>query len=117
MSFAPESSARSRFGSRGREGSSRRGLWRSAGDHEESTADEHRAHPVGSSSTSDLGRAALIGAGLAMGIVLGAGIALLVAPDSGARTRMRLTRRVRRARNRARDQWDDWSDAYRYARS
>jgi gas vesicle protein len=37
-------------------------------------------------------------AGLLLGAVLGAGIALLLAPDRGSRTRRELTRRLRRRR-------------------
>jgi hypothetical protein len=41
---------------------------------------------------------ALIGAGVAAGAVLGAGIALLVAPQSGAHTRLALGRELRQRR-------------------
>ncbi len=40
-------------------------------------------------------------AGLLVGLVLGAGVALLLAPAEGARTRTRLARRLRRLRRRA----------------
>lgn len=40
-------------------------------------------------------------AGLAVGALLGAGIALLYAPDRGTNTRRRLGRRIRRLRDRS----------------
>ncbi|MEJ7760999.1 MAG: YtxH domain-containing protein [Gemmatimonadaceae bacterium] len=39
----------------------------------------------------------LLGLGIVIGVVLGAGVALLTAPQSGEDTRASLTRRVRRA--------------------
>lgn len=41
---------------------------------------------------------ALVGAGIAAGAVLGAGVALLLAPQSGAHTRLALGREIRRRR-------------------
>jgi hypothetical protein len=41
---------------------------------------------------------ALVGAGVAAGVILGAGMALLMAPQSGAHTRLALTRELRRRR-------------------
>lgn len=41
---------------------------------------------------------AIFGAGLALGITLGAGVALLTAPQSGTETRADLVRSARRAR-------------------
>jgi len=46
-------------------------------------------------------------AGLGLGLVLGAGAALLFAPQSGADTRQSIARRGRRLRRRSRDAWDD----------
>jgi gas vesicle protein len=46
-------------------------------------------------------------AGLAMGAVLGASIALLTAPHSGKRTRRHLVRAAEEAREQAGDNWDD----------
>jgi hypothetical protein len=56
---------------------------------------------------------ALFGAGLAVGALLGAGAALLLAPSSGFETRMRLARNARRAGERANDQWDAIGDRVR----
>jgi len=46
-------------------------------------------------------------AGLGIGLAVGAAVALLLAPQSGAETRQSLRRRGRRVRNRAADAWDD----------
>lgn len=48
--------------------------------------------------------------GLLLGAVIGAGIALLVAPERGAVTRRRLRQRVEDLREEARDQLDDLRD-------
>ena len=49
----------------------------------------------------------LVGAGLLVGALIGAGTALLLAPQSGQETRTLLRRKARRARHRATDAWDD----------
>jgi hypothetical protein len=46
-------------------------------------------------------------AGLGIGLVVGAAVALVLAPQSGADTRRALRRRGRRIRNRAADTWED----------
>jgi hypothetical protein len=46
-------------------------------------------------------------AGLLLGAVLGASLALLAAPQSGKKTRKRILRAVSSARNAAGDRWDD----------
>ena len=45
--------------------------------------------------------------GLGIGIALGAAVALLLAPQTGAETRRALRRRGRRLRNSAADTWED----------
>lgn len=54
-------------------------------------------------------------AGLAMGAVLGASIALLTAPASGKRTRRHIVRAVEAARDNADDGWDEVSTRARRA--
>ena len=53
---------------------------------------------------------AIFAAGLAIGLAIGAGVALLIAPRSGATTRRRLARRGRRLARRGRDAWSDLRD-------
>jgi gas vesicle protein len=53
--------------------------------------------------------------GLIVGVVLGAGIALLAAPASGKRTRRRMLRQVVSAKRAAGEQVDDWADELRSA--
>lgn len=57
----------------------------------------------------------LFAAGAVIGAALGAGAALLLAPQSGAATRDHLARRGRRMRERTSDAWDDLRDELRYA--
>jgi gas vesicle protein len=49
-------------------------------------------------------------AGLMVGAVIGASLALLTAPQSGRKTRKRLIRAVSTAREAAGDHWEDLSD-------
>lgn len=49
-------------------------------------------------------------AGLALGAVIGAGLALLTAPDSGRKTRHRLRRTTDRLKGGAGDRWDDFAE-------
>jgi hypothetical protein len=51
--------------------------------------------------------------GLALGAVLGASVALLMAPAAGDVTRHRLRRRFRHARHLAEEKWDDLADRAR----
>lgn len=63
---------------------------------------------------TDWQRLALFGAGLAVGIALGAGVALLTAPQAGEETRAGLGRKARRTTRmlgrRSRDAWLDLRD-------
>ena len=52
----------------------------------------------------------LLGAGLLVGALVGAGAALLLAPQSGLETRTAIRRRARFARHRASDAWSELAD-------
>ena len=58
---------------------------------------------------------AIFAAGIAVGAMLGAGSALLLAPESGEETRAAIARRGRRVGRRAHDAWDDLRDELRFA--
>ncbi len=49
-------------------------------------------------------------AGLALGAVIGAGIALLTAPESGRKTRRRLRKTTGRLTSGAGDRWDEFAE-------
>ncbi|MGH7504224.1 MAG: YtxH domain-containing protein [Longimicrobiales bacterium] len=53
--------------------------------------------------------------GVLVGTVIGASLALLAAPNSGKKTRRRLTRALSSARETAGDRWDDLSGDVRSA--
>jgi hypothetical protein len=53
------------------------------------------------------GQALAFAAGIAVGALMGAGAALLTAPQTGIETRLHLKQRARRARVQAEDRWDD----------
>jgi len=55
------------------------------------------------------------GMGLAIGLTLGAGLALLLTPRSGPETRAALRRSARRAGVRGRNVWDDLRDELQFA--
>lgn len=61
------------------------------------------------------GSASVFAAGVALGVVVGAGVALLLAPDSGYETRRAIARRGRRVSRRGRDAWEDLRHELRQA--
>lgn len=65
----------------------------------------------------DWRRVRLLAAGLTAGALLGAGVALLTASQSGSRTRRQLANAGRRAGARAADAWDGLGDELRVARA
>lgn len=64
---------------------------------------------------TDWQHVAIFAAGAVLGAALGAGAALLLAPQTGEDTRHDLARRGRRLRTRTADAWDDLRDEFRYA--
>lgn len=63
----------------------------------------------------DWRRAGLIGSAVALGLAVGAGVAMLFAPQSGAGTRADLARATRRLGWRTHDAWDDLRDELAWA--
>ena len=65
----------------------------------------------------DWARAGTFGSGIALGALVGAGLALLLAPQSGAEMRRSISRVGQRAGTRAADAWDGLGDDWRVARA
>lgn len=63
----------------------------------------------------DWQRVAIFATGTLLGAVVGAGAALLFAPQTGEETRRDLARRGRRLRSRTADAWDDLRDELQWA--
>ena len=76
---------------------------------------QRRARALDAANGDDHSRTLAFGAGIAVGALLGAGIALLLAPQSGKATRAYIARGARRIPDRARDSWDDLGDELRLA--
>jgi len=76
---------------------------------------QRRQLTASSAGSASAGQGTIFAAGLALGIALGAGAALLLAPNSGAETRRALVRRSRKVGRRSRDAWDDLRDELRNA--
>jgi hypothetical protein len=64
---------------------------------------------------TDWQQVAIFAAGAVLGVAIGAGAALLLAPQSGEEARHGLARQGRRLRARTADAWDDLRDELRYA--
>lgn len=62
----------------------------------------------------DDARAFNFAAGLLLGAAIGAGVALLMAPDSGRKTRRRIRRAAGDIAETAQDRWDEVSDDVRH---
>ena len=82
-----------------------------ADSHEE--IDEPSGKPF--SRTLEWGDAGLFGAGIALGVLIGAGAALLFAPRSGSETREGIVRGTRDFGYRASDAWEDLREELRHA--
>lgn len=52
--------------------------------------------------------------GLVCGAAIGAGVALVMAPDSGRKTRKKISRAAEDLRENAQDRWDDIADEVRH---
>jgi hypothetical protein len=76
------------------------------------------AEPVGRSyeEERDWRGAGVFTLGAVAGALVGAGVALLLAPQSGVETRDEIASRARRLRSRADDSWDDLRDELRRLR-
>ena len=57
-----------------------------------------------------------VATGVAIGLLVGAGMALLLAPQAGADTRRRVAKGLTRAKRRGTDVWDDLRFELRHAR-
>jgi hypothetical protein len=90
---------------------------RANGDENEYDSREE-AEPVGQSyeEERDWRGAGALSLGLIAGALVGAGVALLLAPQSGEETRDRIVRRARRLGTRADEGWDDLRDELRRLR-
>ena len=76
---------------------------------------QRRARALEAANGEERGRALAFGAGIAVGALIGAGLALLLAPQSGEATRAYISRSARRIPDHARDRWDDLGDELRMA--
>jgi len=63
------------------------------------------------------GKARTFAAGLMLGALVGAGLALLLAPQTGAETRRTLARRARQLTSDARDRYEEARERVRRARA
>jgi gas vesicle protein len=85
-----------------------------------SAASTYASPPSESRGETDWQEVALFGAGLALGVILGAGGALLTAPRTGAETRAALGARAARLRRsgvrQGQNAWDDLRDELRQAK-
>ncbi|HYC51219.1 MAG TPA: YtxH domain-containing protein [Gemmatimonadaceae bacterium] len=71
------------------------------------------ANSLSHNNSRPIGRTA---AGVAVGLLVGAGIALMFAPQDGWESRRRLRRGLRRARHHGMDAWDELSAEFMKAR-
>jgi gas vesicle protein len=73
------------------------------------------APPQNGEGDIDWERVAVFGTGIALGAALGAGVALLFAPLSGAQTRAAIARRGSRWAHQGRDAWEDLREELQWA--
>jgi gas vesicle protein len=70
-------------------------------------AEPRPSRPRAGNSEIDWKHIAIFASGVAIGLTVGASVALLMAPQSGRATRRDIVRRGRRLRRRSADAWDD----------
>jgi YtxH-like protein len=86
-------------------------------DHEDFDAHEpHAAEGRSFEEEREWRGAGVLSLGVIAGALVGAGVALLLAPQSGAETRERIADRARRLRTHADEGWDDLRDELRRLR-
>lgn len=90
-----------------------RRIWRPKSAHGRKAAPLSKPRGRPYSRDPDWHTVALVGAGIFAGAVLGAGMALLAAPQSGAHTRLVLRRELRRRRPWQRGSWERFGDELR----
>lgn len=93
-------------------GPARRGD-RAGGAAAEAASLPRRRGTPSSGSDTDWARVGAFGMGIALGALVGAGAALLYAPQSGTATRAVLRRQARRVGSRATDAWDELGNELR----
>lgn len=76
---------------------------------------ESRFQPPNSASSNESRPVGAVAAGVAVGLLVGAGLAFLYAPLEGRDTRRAIRRRARRVRHRGQDAWLDLRDELRRA--
>src|SRR5688500_5278215 len=76
---------------------------------------ESRFRPPNSVATNESRPVVPVAAGVAVGLLVGAGMALLLAPREGVDARRALRRRMRRMGHRSQDAWVDLRDELRRA--
>lgn len=76
---------------------------------------ESRFQPPNSITANASPRIGSVAAGVAVGLLVGAGVALLLAPREGSDTRRALRRRIRRVGHRGQDAWLDLREELRRA--
>lgn len=78
-------------------------------------AEPRAMRPEARDQALDWKQIAVFASGVAVGLTVGAGVALLMAPQSGRETRRDLVKRGRRLRRRSADAWDDLRHELRQA--
>ncbi|MEO7102605.1 MAG: hypothetical protein ABI119_04650 [Gemmatimonadaceae bacterium] len=82
-------------------------------EHQMSLVTRPRGRPF--SREADWRTVALVSAGILAGVVVGAGVALLMAPQSGEHTRLAIGRELRKRRPWRQSPWERLGDGFREA--